>query len=173
MRSIQPCPLPDRALLASYADGGAYTDCYAADIPGTVPFAEYVTAFYTSAVFKLERLVLKWAVSRPGTDAQAAQLGTGAIDTYAAWRVEDRRTDQMLLCDFTGRTRSWLMAAPVASAAGATTRLYFGSAVVPVQNARTGKSSMGFGFGALLWFHKRYSVALLSAACLRVRADRE
>ena len=58
----------------------AYTDCYTADISGPVSHAQYVTAFYTTAVFKLERLILKWAVSRPSTDAQAEQMAAGAID---------------------------------------------------------------------------------------------
>ena len=53
------------------------------------------------------------------------------------------------------------------------TRLYFGSAVVPVMNAATGKSEMGFVFKALLGFHKLYSRALLSAAAARLaRAKR-
>jgi hypothetical protein len=36
-----------------------------------VTLAEYVNAFYTTRVFRLERIILKWAVSRPSTDAQA------------------------------------------------------------------------------------------------------
>ena len=48
-----------------------------------------------------------------------------------------------------------------------TTRLYFGSAVVPVANKSTGKGKMGFAFKALLGFHKLYSRALLHAACKR------
>ena len=48
------------------------------------------------------------------------------------------------------------------------TRLYFGSAVVPVKNAKTGRSTLEPGFRALLGFHKMYSKALLSAAKSRL-----
>ncbi len=56
----------------------------------------------------------------------------------------------------------------VESRNGTRTRLYFGSAVVPVRNARTGRSALGLGFRALLWFHKIYSVVLLFSAKSRV-----
>jgi hypothetical protein len=48
------------------------------------------------------------------------------------------------------------------------TRLYFGSAVVPVVSA--GKASPGVAFGALLGFHKVYSRLLLHAARSRLKA---
>jgi hypothetical protein len=44
------------------------------------------------------------------------------------------------------------------------TRLYFGSAVVPIRNTQTNTTAMGSGFKALLGFHKLYSNALLRAA---------
>jgi len=51
-------------------------------------------AFYTTLVFKLERLILKLAVSRPSTDAQAKQLAAGSIDEFSAWHVEARSENQ-------------------------------------------------------------------------------
>jgi hypothetical protein len=125
-------------------------------------------AFYTTAVFKLERLILKLAVSRPSTDAQAKQLAAGSIDAFAAWDVEARSDNQLLMCDVQRRTRSWLMVVPMEGSSGTPTRLYFGSAVVPVKNARTGKLTLGFVFRALLGFHRLYSVVLLSAARSRL-----
>jgi hypothetical protein len=70
-------PLPPGALLAKYVREGAYADCYVTDIAGAVSHAQYVEAFYTTAVFKLERLILKWAVSKPSTDGEARQLAAG------------------------------------------------------------------------------------------------
>jgi hypothetical protein len=67
-----------------------------------------VQAFYTTPVFKLERTILKWLVTKPSSDAQA-----------------------VLLCDFKKRTRSWLMIKHEEGKNGIQTRLYFGSAVVP------------------------------------------
>lgn len=164
MFSVRACLLPEGALLARYRRAGAYTDCYAAEVSGVVTQAQYVAAFYTTAVFKLERLILRWAVSRPSNDAQVLQLAAGAIDAFAAWQVEARCDDQLLLRDFMGRTRSWLMVAPLDAPQGVRTRLYFGSAVVPEPSSRKGGARLGFGFHALLGFHQVYSKVLLGAA---------
>ncbi len=171
MFSIDSCPLPDGALLATYQRAGAFTDCYAVDMPGAISHARYVAAFYTTLVFKLERLILKWAVSRPSSDAQAGQLAAGEIDSFAAWRVESRAENQLLLADLRGRTRSWLMTAPIETRNGAGTRLYFGSAVVPEQTTGAGKPTLGPVFGALLGVHRIYSQVLLHAAKTRLATE--
>ena len=49
------------------------------------------------------------------------------------------------------------------------TRLYFGSAVVPVDDARTGRRRIGTVFVLLLGFHRVYSRVLLWAARARLR----
>lgn len=167
MLLVETCQLPVQALLTHYRESGAYTDCYYTDIAGQVSHAAYVEAFYTTALFKTERCILRWAVARPSTDEEAAQLAAGSLNHFAAWEVEGRGENQLLLCDFQGRTRSWLMTA--ALQAGAGTRLYFGSAVVPVQNRRTGRHEMGLAFRALQGFHKLYSVALLYSARRRLQ----
>ena len=59
------CVLPDNALLARYSKTDAYTDCYKTEISGTVSFVEYVTTFYTTFLFKLERSILTWDTSKP------------------------------------------------------------------------------------------------------------
>ena len=166
--SIESCDLPDGALLGRYAINGGYTDCYATNVSAAVSQAQYVSAFYTTPLFKLERVILKVALSMPSTDAQARQLADDAINAFAAWRVEDRTENQLLLTDFRGRTRSWLMVAPTTVEGGAGTRLYFGSAVVPVKNAGNGKPAVGLGFRLLLGFHQLYSMALLRAARWRL-----
>ena len=169
MSSIQACELPDRALLARYAHGGAYADCYTTDMAGVVSHAAYVEAFYTGAVFKLERFLLARLASRPSTDAQVRQLAAGESDTFSAWKVEARTDDQLLMCDLAGRTRSWLMVAQAPGGSGpSSTRLYFGSAVVPVVDKVSGEARMGFLFKALLGFHKLYSRVLLHAARSRL-----
>jgi hypothetical protein len=139
-------------------------DCYWTEIPRQVTFSEFIFAFYTTSLFKLERSILTLMVSKPSTDQQARQLATGNLETFAAWDVESRNENELLLCDFRGRTRSWLMVVPINTANGARTRLYFGSAVVPIRNLKTGKPSLGFVFQALLGFHKVYSMLLLYSA---------
>ena len=168
MPAIHSCELPADALLNRYSGSGALADCYVAEIAGAVSHAEFVEAFYTSAAFKLERLILRLLVSRPSTDAEAQQLAQRKRDSFAAWSVEARATDQLLLSDFTGRTKSWLMVAAPQNAGSSGTRLFFGSAVVPVRSAGAGRTSLGFVFTALLRFHKMYSRILLRSAVSRL-----
>ena len=74
MPGVRRCELPPDALLRAYLRDGTYTDCYATDLAVPVSHADFVEAFYTTLVFKLERLLLGWFASRPSTDAQAARL---------------------------------------------------------------------------------------------------
>lgn len=167
--SVRPCPIPANALLDRYRQNGGYADCYCTDITGDVSHERYLEAFYTTSVFKLERLILGFAVSRPSTDAQAAQLPQGSADSFAAWSVEARSEDQLLLCDLHGRTRSWLMTAPLDD--GASTRLYFGSAVVPARDEHGGDSRLVPVFSGLLGLHRLYSKILLRAARSRLQSQ--
>lgn len=147
--------LPDHALLQRYRSQGDYTDCFAIDVPRQVSHAAFVEAFYTTAVFKLERALLSLLASRPSRDAEARELAAGRREQFAVWSVEARAPGQLLMCDIAGSTRSWLMAVE----AGQGTRLYFGSAVV--------RKRQGGAFRALLGFHKLYSRILLRAAATR------
>lgn len=169
MSAITACAVPADALLCRHRVDGAFADCYVTEVDGTVSFPTYVEAFYTSPLFKVERAILTRLASRPSTDRDVRALADGSGASFAAWRVEGRAANELLLADFSGRTRSWLMSVP-APGAQARTRLYFGSAVLPRVDAGTGRRSMGPVFGALLGFHKLYSRALLRAA--RSRCDR-
>jgi hypothetical protein len=165
MMTVTPCELPRGALLQSQRATGAFTDCYCVELEAKVTQAAFVRAFYTTALFRLERLVLAWLARKPSTDVQAGELADGTRDVFAVWRVEQREPDQLLLVDQTGRTRSWLMIEPrEATGAPVATRLYFGSALVPRVDRRTGRRSYGPLFAPLLGFHKLYSRALLRAA---------
>lgn len=170
MPTIRSCELPGDALLNRYTTSGAYADCYFAEIAATVSHAQFVEAFYTTTIFKLERLILRLLVSFPSTDEEARQLAQGKRDSFAAWSVEARAIDQLLLSDFRGRTKSWLMVEPQGAGAPGT-RLYFGSAVVPVRSVGTGRTGLGFVFTALLGFHKLYSRILLRTTVSRLSRE--
>jgi hypothetical protein len=124
-----------------------------------VSHAQFVEAFYTTWIFKLERWILSWAVAKPSTDEEARGLAAGTRDRFAAWTVEDRATDQLLMCDYQKHTRSWLMVAACELDGNPATRLYFGSVVVPVER---------FAYKALLGFHRLYSRLLLNSARARL-----
>lgn len=144
--------LPSNALLQKYAKAGVYTDCFSTDVLADFSLAEFVEAFYTTWLFKLERHILRVAVSKPSTDQQVTALTAGTLDTFAAWYVEGRAEHQLLMCDFRNHTRSWFMVAPG--------KLYFGSAVVPVDRP---------SYRMLIGLHRVYSRALLSAARSRLQ----
>ena len=166
--AIVACELPPQALLCRYDRDGGYTDCYRTVIARPVWQAEYVEAFYTTAVFRTERLLLR-LLRMGGTDAQARELAEGRRSRYAAWSVEERRDDQLLMCDAYGSTRSWLMTEPCELDGQPATRLYFGSAVVPRVIDRGGRPSIGFLYRALMGFHQLYSLILLGAARRRLQ----
>jgi hypothetical protein len=166
MTAIRKGALPPDAFLAKYL--GTYTDCYSLQIEQRISQRELVEAFYTTRLFKLERWILARFVGKTSTDLQAKALACGETDRFAAWHVENRNGQQLLLCDFTGRTRSWLMSTADGDEA-ARTWLYFGSAVVPRLNARSGLPTLGVAFHVLRHFHRLYSRALLRSAGSRLR----
>lgn len=162
---VRAWPLPPGALLQRHRAAGAYTDCFVADLGASVSQADFVEAFYTTPVFRLERRVLA-CIGRRSNDAGARALACGEALEFAAWHVEARGERELLLCDFRGRTRSWLMSEPCGTAG---TRLYFGSAVVPEPDLRGGRARLGLAFRLLLGVHRIYSRVLLAAAARRLR----
>jgi len=162
--SVFETPLPETGLLQRYAESGEYTDCFATDIPFQSSLPEYVTAFYTTALFKAERRILDWLASLPSTDDEARQLARGKRDAFAAWTVEDRRDDQLLLIDVRQQTGSWFMY----EAQGSGSRLYFGSVVFKRKATPIGRE-LRWTYRLLLGMHRFYSRALLSAARTRIQ----
>lgn len=154
--------LPQKALLNRYQDSGNYTDCFTCLVNQPVTQAELIQAFYCTWLFKLERKILAIAVKRPSNDSEAAALAQQSRDRFSAWQVEQQNNEQLLMCDFEGRTRHWLMAEQHSQ--GST--LYFGSAVI--KGGPNHSIPTRLIFGALGGFHIVYSRLLLSAAANKV-----
>lgn len=167
MPAIEKCTVPPQALLSKYVVIGTYTDSYRTEVQDHVPFSKFVFSFYTTWLFKIEAFILAYSVKRPSNDDQARELADGTRNEFAAWKIESRNENELLMCDMSGRTRSWFMVQHIDSR----TQLYFGSAVVPKKDETTGKSSLGLIFTALLGFHKIYSVLLLYFAKRRLTAS--
>jgi hypothetical protein len=158
-------PVQQQSLLGAYSSRGAFTDCYATSVPFSVSLPQFVEAFYTTRLFKLERWLLARLLKLESSDAQAYQLAQGTRSTFSAWKVERRSSSEILLD--AGQTRSWLSVVQAEGNQDGTT-LLFGSAVVPMRPG----GKFGFAFHALLGFHKLYSKLLLSAATKDLRAVR-
>jgi hypothetical protein len=157
--AVAQAELPGGALLERYRTEGGHVDCYIAEVPRAVDLGQLITAFYTSPAFRPERWLLGALLGKRADNGDVARLAAGETDRFSAWAVEARGDDQILLCDFQGRTRSWLMVQPIVGG----TRLHFGSAVVP-QKRRADR----LVFSALLGFHRWYSRALLKGAVKRL-----
>jgi hypothetical protein len=155
-----PVSVPVGSFLDRYTQAGAFADCYAVSVLGTVSLSELIEAFYTTRLFKVERWLLAKVLGLTSSDAQARQLATGAATAFSAWRVESRSVSEILLD--AGQTRSWLSVAP-GQRQPVSTVLFFGSAVIP----RRTNGKFGLAFHALLGFHRLYSKLLLSAAAKR------
>src|SRR5262245_51658624 len=128
MPPIRVVETPASSHLGRYAASGAFTDCYVAELPFPVSLPQFVEAFYTTPLFKTERLLLA-LISRSSTDAQVQLVANGQVNAFAAWTVESRSENEVLLA--ARRTRSWLMVAPLPTGV----QLHFGSAVVPARTA--------------------------------------
>lgn len=160
--TVNVAPLPPGALLQEFVDSGEYTDCFDACVDGTVEFPLYVESFYTTWLFKAERLVLRLA-SLPSTDAEARQVARGERQAFAAWNEHARADNQLVMMDVRGQTCSWFMVSP--DAAGS--RLYFGSAVMRKKVTPNGRE-LKWSYRVLMGLHRFYSRALLSAARSRI-----
>lgn len=163
-----PIELPESTLLHDLRCGGCFADCFTTTIPLAVTQAQFVEAFYTTPLFRAERLVLRFLAGRGSTNEQASELANGSRATFAVWHVAARATDQILLTDETGRTSSWLMAVPAQAQHVPSTRLFFGSALKPRSVSQTGLPEFSPVFHALLGMHTIYSRHLLQAAAARL-----
>jgi len=158
-------PLPPDSLLARLAaERGAFADAYTLRLPRQVGLAEFVEAFYTTRLFKVERALIA-LLGKPSSDAMARAVARGEGRRLAVWTVQAREGDELLMHEDSGATRSWFKAQ---AGAGGGTTLWFGSAVVPRRRGPDGEARFSAVFHALLGFHRWYSRALLKAAARRL-----
>jgi hypothetical protein len=171
MFSVVRESVPDDALLKTYRGGvrpgrwGRYADCFSVTVDRAVNLADFVFAFYTSPVFRFERLMLRAFMGTRSSDSEARALADGSTAAFAVWYVGERTATQVLMCDRYERTRSWFR---VVALSGGRTLLQFGSAVAATRGDRAGTSSLGGRFRLLLSFHVFYSQVLLHAAKIAV-----
>lgn len=164
MLAVSDRPVPPTSLLARLAaDRHAFADAYALQLPRRVTLAEFVEAFYTTRLFKLERWLIA-RTGRPSSDADVRALAQGEDRRMAAWTVEARAGDELLMHEDSGATRSWFKA----EVGGSGTTLWFGSALVPRRRGPGGEPRFGVLVNALMGFHRAYSRALLKAAARRL-----
>jgi hypothetical protein len=166
MFSVMREAVPDDALLKTYRGAGqaerwgTYADCFAVSVDQKVDLRDFVFAFYTSRIFRIEGFILRVLLGVSAGRADAHALAAGTAGRFSVWYVGQRTPSQLLMCDRYERTRSWFCVAPQS---GGGTRLLFGSAVA-AKRGKQEQPSLGGGFHFLLRFHILYSQLLLHAA---------
>ena len=167
MFSVTQDVVPKDALLKTYRGGlrpeswRESGDCFAVVVDRLTDLAEFVFAFYTSPVFRIERMILRLLAGASSTDSEAQRLADGSGTSFAIWRVGERTATQLLMCDRYERTRSWFKVVRLDSGK---TLLQFGSAVASRRGQRIESRSHSYLFRLLLVFHVMYSQILLYAA---------
>lgn len=166
MAKVTQSTLPDGAFLLRYnSQVGAYTDCFVAHVSKPVALEAFISTFFDTWVFRLERKILSAFMGTASSAADVQAIASGASTQFASWQVEQRGIEQILLKVGDGPIRTWLMRRND----GQGTQLFFGSAVLPMSRAKDGTPKMGFAFRALLGFHTLYSKVLLGAALRKLR----
>lgn len=154
--------VPGDSLLHRYAlREDVYTDCFEVMLPVQADMAEFVEAFYSTWLFRLERGVLMLGTRQRISDAQLRDLAAGRSEGFAVWRVEARNASELLLADRHGHTRSYLA---FVAKEGGVARLIFGSAVLPATGG-----AMPVWVRAMMPLHRMYSKALLRLAERKLR----
>ena len=87
MTPTESTPPPGSLLARLAVERQAFADAYTLDLPRAVSLAEFVEAFYTTRLFKLERLVLT-LLGKPSSDAAARALAQGQGQRFSAWTVQ-------------------------------------------------------------------------------------
>jgi hypothetical protein len=171
MFSVGRDAVAEDSLLRTYRGGtrperwGRYGDCFSLIAERRVSLTDFVFAFYTSPVFRIERFLLGAFAGAASSDSQARAVADGSADSFALWYVGERTATQLLMCDRYERTRSWFRVVPLDRDR---TLLQFGSAVAASQGSRSEGRALGLGFRLLMGFHILYSRALLHAAKVKI-----
>ena len=58
-------------------------------LPQSVSFEKYARAFFSSPVFKLERIIIALTTGKKTTERSVDELISGQSDDFAVWQVED------------------------------------------------------------------------------------
>lgn len=163
---ITQTAIPDHSFLAAYAQQeGSHIDCFATEIDRPVTLSDLLETFFSTPLFRVERLILRTMTRMPTSDQEVSALANGTSDRFALWRTEARDAQQLLMAVGQGPIRSWWM---VSHPMPGQTRLHFGSAVVPTGVDRHGRPVVGGSIRLLKGFHLAYSRLLLRATARRL-----
>ena len=174
MFSVQTGEIPESGYLKPYRERSSwYTDCFFVDVQGQVCLSQFISAFFTTFLFRSERWVLGVFTSSPSSDQNVMDLASGVSDRLSLWRVEARDDQQLILSFGELGVRTWLMVEPHPEIANVS-RLYFGtgldfsSRVAPEMDSQSRERKVSVLFYPFLGFHRFYARLLLWSAKVKV-----
>lgn len=164
MITVKRIGVPEGSFLKAYEGReGCETDCFQADVPGHPDIDRFVHIFFDTWVFRIERRLLALLGEDYATSEDVAALAGRSSDTLAAWTVQDRSADEIILAFKRPRGRTWLQATQLDGSLGST-RLRFGSALLPNIDSEGQTASISWGLKIGLPLHRLYARLLLAAA---------
>jgi hypothetical protein len=75
---------------------GSYGDCFSVSVDRAASLADFVFAFYTSPLFRVERLILRVLAGAPADDADARALAQGSAKFGSAVAATPRHEARAL-----------------------------------------------------------------------------
>jgi hypothetical protein len=168
MTQVTASELPPESLLARLRGPECYRDAFRASVAGDVSLGELITAFFSSRVFLTERMALH-LIGRGAGHRDIAALAAGRTERFAAWEVEAREENELLMHDFLDKTCCWL---------AVSSRREDAALDAPLPVPETGRAYIWFGTAVrefegpivsrLRDAHRWYARLLLEAAARRL-----
>ena len=161
MLGVRKSEIPMTALVKAY-QGQPKTriDCYKIYADKLVNLEYFVGRFYRGRLFRIERALISRFTGHPSSDKQLNDLLSATSKTFSAWTQSARNENQLIMCDYQGRTCSWFMVEPQDEG----TSLYFGTVLKPTQYFKGLEWLSKPIFTLFLPAHGLYSRLLLGAA---------
>ena len=161
MLRVHKSEIPMTALVKAY-QGQPKTriDCYRIFIDKPIKLESFIGRFYRGRLFRIERFLIHKIVRHPSSEAQLNDLLSGMSKTFSAWTQSARNENQLIMCDYQGRTCSWFMVEPQDEG----TNLYFGTVLKPTKHFKGLEWLSKPIFTLFLPAHGLYSRLLLGAA---------
>lgn len=156
--------------LSGPARDETHLDCFVADIDGAWSLEQFVGVFYRTWLFRAERFVLKHVMRLPSTDSDLESLLDGNQEKFAAWSIERRTANELLMCDIASKTKSWFMVTQTGDSAKQRTLVHFGTVVVATPDRRSGEPKLGTLFRLFMPLHLLYARSLLLVAVRDLRS---
>lgn len=161
---VRAVDIPSGTMLKAYqAQEGCYTDCYAVDVAGAPDIERFIRIFFDTSIFRLERRILALSGLEATHADDVDALARGHRSRFAAWRLEGKTADELMLRFERPSGRTWLHVADVPDQSGQA-RLFFGSALLPGARDNDKRPTIGWSLHAFLPFHRLYARMLLRAA---------